>query len=249
MAESAILRAASLIKKAKYTIAFTGAGISVESGIPPFRGENGIWNRYDPKVLDLDYFYNHPYESWVVIKEIFYDFFGKAQPNDAHKVLGRFEKSGLLECVITQNIDNLHQEGGCTAVHEFHGNSQVMECTACKHNFPAGEANLKNLPVQCPLCGGLVKPGFVFFGEAIPREAYDASILAARRADICLVIGSLGEVMPASMVPHEAKRNGAVIIEINPKPSNFTASLTDIHLTGKASQIMLGLETLVNASP
>ncbi len=235
-------KAVKLINEAQYLIAFTGAGISVESGIPPFRGEDGIWSRYDPKVLDLDYFFANPYDSWVVIKEIFYDFFGKAKPNDAHKVLGRWEASGKLKSVITQNIDNLHQEGGCDVVYEFHGNSQVMECTACHHHYPASEANLDELPVSCPLCGGLVKPGFIFFGEAIPRAAYDNSLEAARNADVCLIIGSLGEVMPASMVPHEAKRNGATVIEVNPKPSNFTNSVTDIYLAGKASETMLALE-------
>ncbi len=242
MNEVSLQKAAGILKRAHYVIAFTGAGVSVESGIPPFRGENGIWNRYDPQVLDLDYFHAHPYDSWIVIKEIFYDFFGKARPNDAHKVLGRMEEAGRLKCVITQNIDNLHQEGGSRQVFEFHGNSQVMDCTICHHHFPASEANLEKLPVKCPLCGGLVKPGFVFFGEAIPGVAYENSINAARQADVCLVIGSLGEVMPAAMVPHEAKRNGATIIEINPSSSNFTHSITDIHLAGKASEVMSALE-------
>ncbi|MEA3396687.1 MAG: Sir2 family NAD-dependent protein deacetylase [Chloroflexota bacterium] len=104
-----IQQAARKIKNARRTIAFTGAGISVESGIPPFRGPDGLWSRYDPQVLDLAYFQQHPVESWQVIKEIFYDFFGKAQPNPAHESLARLEEAEILHGVITQNIDNLHQ--------------------------------------------------------------------------------------------------------------------------------------------
>jgi NAD-dependent deacetylase len=242
MEEQQLGKAANILRSSKYTIAFTGAGISVESGIPPFRGENGIWSKYDPQALDLDFFYGNPLESWKVIREIFYDYFGKARPNDAHKVLGRMEQRGLLKCVITQNIDNLHQDGGNSIVYEFHGNSQKMECTVCGYQYPASEVNFDQLPVTCPKCGGLVKPAFIFFGEAIPTDAYTGSLEAARNAEVCLVIGSLGEVMPAAMIPWEAKKSGAVIIEINPKPTNFTGSVTDIHLAANASEALLALE-------
>ena len=153
------------------------------------------------------------------------------------------EQNGLVKCVITQNIDNLHQEGGSTVVFEYHGNSQKMECTSCSHHFPASEADFDKLPVTCPKCGGLVKPAFIFFGEAIPPAAYAGSLEAARKADVCLIVGSLGEVMPAAMVPWEAKRNGATIIEINPKPTNFTGPLTDIHLVAGASEALLAIES------
>jgi NAD-dependent deacetylase len=242
MRDTQIEKAVNALKKSNYVIAFTGAGISVESGIPPFRGENGIWDKYDSEVLDLDYFHEHPEDSWKVIREIFYDYFGVAQPNDAHKVLGRMEKEGLLKCVITQNIDNLHQAGGSKLVYEFHGNSQRMVCTQCGFYFPSKEVDFQILPVICPKCEGLVKPDFTFFGESIPLDAYNGSLEAARKADVCLIIGSLGEVMPAAMVPREAKRNGATIIEINPKPTNFTGPLTDIHLVAKASEALRVLE-------
>lgn len=242
MREQQLEKAANVLRNSKYVIAFTGAGISVESGIPPFRGENGIWAKYDPQVLDLDFFHENPLESWTVIREIFYDYVGVAQPNDAHKVLGRMEQKGLLKCVITQNIDNLHQEGGSSVVYEFHGNSQRMVCTQCGHYYPSKEVDFKRLPVSCPECKGLVKPDFTFFGESIPTEAYSGSLEAARKADACMIIGSLGEVMPAAMVPWEAKRNGATIIEINPKPTNFTGPLTDIHLVAKASEALVALE-------
>ncbi|NQT77888.1 MAG: NAD-dependent deacylase [Bacteroidetes bacterium] len=233
-----IREAASKIKEARHVTAFTGAGISVESGIPPFRGENGIWNKYDPMILDIHYFMEHPAESWQVIKEIFYDFFGKAEANRAHLVLAEMEKSGLLSEVITQNIDNLHQKAGSTVVHEFHGNSRNLICTKSGELLPADHADLDALPPIHPATGGLLKPDFIFFGEGIPPEAYQASIQAARNSDIFLVIGTTGEIMPASQIPFMAKENGAYIIEVNTEESNYTSRITDIFLQGKATEIM-----------
>jgi NAD-dependent deacetylase len=103
----AIKEAASLLRSARHLVAFTGAGISVESGVPPFRGAGGLWERYDPRMLELAYFRRHPKECWTVLKEIFYDHLRQAQPNDAHRVLARWEVRGLLKAVITQNIDSV----------------------------------------------------------------------------------------------------------------------------------------------
>ncbi len=233
-----IREAASIIKDARHVTAFTGAGISVESGIPPFRGENGIWNKYDPMILDIHYFMEHPTESWKVIKEIFYDFFGKAEANRAHIVLAEMEKSGLLREVITQNIDNLHQKAGNTVVHEFHGNSRNLICIKSGELLPAAHADLDALPPIHPATGGLLKPDFIFFGEGIPRIAYDASLKAAAESDVFLVIGTTGEIMPASQIPYLAKENGATIIEVNTEESNYTSRITDIFLQGKATEMM-----------
>ena len=238
-----IQKAAELLHKSSYTTAFTGAGISVESGIPPFRGETGLWSKYDPIVLDINYFHSHPLESWKVIKEIFYDFFGKAKPNQAHKVLASMEATGVIKNIITQNIDNLHQEAGSREVYEFHGNSRELVCTKCGKRFAMGDINFDNLPVTCDACGGLVKPDFIFFGEGIPPLAYEKSLEAAQSAELFLVIGTTGEIMPASQIPIIAKNNGATIIEINIEPSNYTHSITDIFLQGKASEMMEGILT------
>ena len=244
--ESLYVEAAELLKQSKYTTAFTGAGISVESGIPPFRGATGLWSKYDPIVLDIDYFHSHPLESWKVIKEIFYDFFGKARPNKAHRVLAAMEKTGLLKNIITQNIDNLHQEAGSKEVYEFHGNSRDLVCTKCSKRFKMQEINFEQLPVSCDVCGGLVKPDFIFFGEGIPPEAYSKSLSAAENADVFLVIGTTGEIMPASQIPLMAKNNGAKIIEINTEPSNYTYHITDVFLKGKATEVMERLSMLLN---
>ncbi|BAX82041.1 SIR2 family NAD-dependent protein deacylase [Labilibaculum antarcticum] len=240
-----IQKAAELIRNSKAMIAFTGAGVSVESGIPPFRGTNGLWSRYDPQCLDLDFFHSHPKESWTAIKTIFYDFFGNAKFNEAHRVLADFEAKGILKTLVTQNIDNLHQMAGSKNVLEFHGNSQKLICPQCKKMYVPEEINLDVLPPLCVNDGFILKPDFVFFGEGIPEEAYRRSILAARKADVVLIIGTTGEVMPASMIPSEAKRAGATIIEINTEPSNYTNRITDIFLEGKASEILLELEGLI----
>ncbi|MDM8158315.1 NAD-dependent deacylase [Labilibaculum sp. K2S] len=237
--------AAELIRDSRSMIAFTGAGISVESGIPPFRGPEGLWSRYDPQCLDLDFFHSHPKESWTVIKTIFYDFFGKAEFNQAHRVLADFEAKGLLKALVTQNIDNLHQMAGSKNVLEFHGNSQKLICPHCKKIYLPQEVNLDVLPPRCVADKQILKPDFVFFGEGIPEEAYRRSIEAARKADVVLIIGTTGEVMPAAMIPTEAKRAGATIIEINTEPSNYTNNITEIFLQGKASEILLKLEDLI----
>jgi len=234
-------KAIETLKSSNQTFAFTGAGISIESGIPPFRGSTGLWSKYDPIVLDLNYFKANPKESWAVIKEIFYDFFGKAKPNDAHIALAKMEKAGMLNSVVTQNIDNLHQEAGSKTVWEFHGNSHTLECTDCTKKYKIADLNFDVLPVICPSCKGLIKPGFIFFGEGIPSVAYEKSMEEAAGADVILIIGTTGEVMPASYIPQIAKQNGVTVIEINPEESNFTQSITDIYLKATATEAMNAL--------
>lgn len=236
------------ILEAHHAIAFTGAGISVESGIPPFRGEHGIWNKYDPQTLDIDFFYQQPRRSWEVIREVFYGFFGDAKPNMAHLMLARLEQAGLLKAVITQNIDNLHQEAGSQVVIEYHGNSKTVLCTGCGHRQMATKELLSELPVLCPRCGALMKPDFVFFGEAIPSTAHFLSVEHAREADLVIVVGALGEVYPAANIPFEAKRHGAYVVEINPQRTGFTNQITDLHISMKAGEAFAQLAALMDVS-
>jgi len=240
-----LIQAARLIQNSKRCTAFTGAGISVESGIPPFRGENGIWNKYDPGILDIENFYRHPEESWVAIKEIFYDFYGAVKPNPAHLVLARWEQEGIIKGIITQNIDNLHQEAGSKTVWEFHGNYNRMICTHCGKVYIPGEHTFDRLPPRCSADGTILKPDFVFFGEMIPEKASAGAFREAELADLFILIGTTGEVAPANMIPQAAKRNKAKIIEINTSPSHYTKNITDIFLQGKAGEIMTKLDELV----
>ena len=230
-----IRKATELVRTARYLTAFTGAGISVESGIPPFRGEGGLWSRYDPRILELDYFLAHPERSWPVLREIFYRHFGTARPNKAHEVLAAWESRGLLKLLITQNIDRLHHEAGSRAVVEFHGNSRRLVCLSCGRAVEAEPSLLETLPPRCA-CGGIYKPDFVFFGEGIPASAHARAREAARRTDVMIVVGSTGEVFPAAMVPRWAAEAGAAIIEINPEPSEFTRTVSDLHLALKAAE-------------
>ena len=234
-------RAAKAIKDANRAVAFTGAGISVESGIPPFRGEDGLWSKYDPTFLNIAYFSQRPKESWILIKEIFYDFFGQAKPNAAHYALAALEQNGLIQATITQNIDNLHHEAGSKTVYEFHGTSQYLVCSTCRNRYHVSEINLNELPPLCKSCGHVLRPDFVFFGEPIPSDANTASFHEAEVADVFLLIGTTGEIMPASMIPHAAKRHGAIIIEVNPKESNYSRSITDVFIRAKATEAMARL--------
>lgn len=233
-----ITEAVNIILSSKRTTAFTGAGISVESGIPPFRGENGLWSKFDPEFLDINYFLNYPDKSWKLIKEIFYDYFGKAQPNDAHKALSKLESMGFLSSIITQNIDGLHQQAGNKNVYEFHGNSRDLICVKCAKIHKASKIDLTHLPPKCSSCGNVLKPNFIFFGESIPEPAQSNSYTETKNADVFLVIGTTGEIMPASLIPIEAKNNNKTIIEINTNPSNYTNSITDIFIQGKATEVM-----------
>lgn len=234
-------QAAQILKNAQHVTAFTGAGISVESNIPPFRGENGLWNTVDPIFIDIRYFQAKPHESWEKIKEIFYDFFGKAEPNAAHLGIAELEKQGIVKATITQNIDNLHQDAGSSVVYEYHGNSRDLVCLSCGWKTPASRLDLNLLPPLCEKCSEILKPDFIFFGEAIPEPAMSLSFQETDLADVFLVVGTTGEIMPAAQLPRIAKRNGATIIEINIEPSAYTPQITDIFLQDKATVAMTKL--------
>lgn len=230
-------QAAQWIKGSKHAIAFTGAGISVESGIPPFRGENGLWSKYNPIFLDTQYFLANPEKSWSLIKEIFYDFFGQAKPNKAHYALAEMEKLGFIKGIITQNIDNLHQFAGSKNILEFHGTSRTLTCVNCETRLGSDKL-IDKIPPRCPKCNGIMKPDFVFFGEPIPPYVHEASVKEASLSDIFILIGTTGEIMPASTIPFIAAQNGAKFIEINIEKSKYTDTIVDIFLQGKASEAL-----------
>ena len=245
-----INKAAKLILSSKSITAFSGAGISVESGIPPFRGEGGLWSKYDPIILDLDYYLDKTDLSWPIIKELFYDFFGNAKPNTAHKTLANWEKAGLIKEIITQNIDSLHQLAGSNNVHEFHGTAASFICTKCNRVYNTQVITISDKAPRCQNsnCKSILKPNFIFFGEGIPPKAYKASLDAANKSDLFIVIGTTGEIMPASQIPILAKRNGAKIIEINTNSSSYTNTITDIFLRGKATAVFKELNEAIYPS-
>ncbi len=245
MIEGDIGKAALSIRNSGYTVAFTGAGISVESGIPPFRGPEGLWAKYDPSLIEISRFYSNPELSWGMIREVFYDFIGKAKPNAAHYAVADLEKKGYIHSIITQNIDNLHQEAGSKNVYEYHGTTKKLRCVNCHRQFLRDEISLEELPPRCPVCKGVLKPEFVFFGEPIPDDVNRTSFYEARKAQIMLIVGTTGEIMPASLIPYTAKDSGCEIIEVNVSRTVYTDKITDIFLPGRATEILARLAELI----
>lgn len=243
--KSLLEQAASAIVGSDLAVALTGAGISVESGIPDFRSAGGLWTRYDPaEYATIDSFLQKPEKVWLMLREL-EDVILDARPNEAHVGLAELERMGHLHCVITQNIDNLHQAGGTVNVIEYHGNGSTLSCLWCHAGYAAAEKRGSN-PPRCN-CGRILKPDVVLFGEAIPTEALTLSFDLASRAGALLVIGTSATVSPANTIPSIAKRNGAVVIEINMERTHLTDSTTDIFIRGGAGRIVKAIVAEVKA--
>jgi NAD-dependent deacetylase len=231
-----ITRAAQVICQSKKTVALTGAGISVESGIPDFRSPGGLWERFDPiEYATIEAFQADPEKVWKMFEEVSV-LLDQARPNPAHTGLGQLQEMGLLHTIITQNIDNLHQEAGAPRVIEYHGNAKTLSCLRCKQRYNANEIEGQG-PPKCD-CGKILKPNVVFFGEPIPVTVLQESHDLASDCSALLVLGTSGEVAPANTIPQTAKMSGATVIEINVEPTVLTDYLTDIFLQGKASEVV-----------
>lgn len=236
--EKRIQKAANTIASAKNAAAMTGAGISVESGIPPFRGKGGVWERIDPmEFAHIDALTQNPAKVWEILIKEMASLVGQAQPNDAHKGLAQLERRGHLKTIITQNIDGLHQKAGNTDVIEFHGTFARVRCMQCDLRRETDAVDLEVIPPRCE-CGGIFRPDCVFFGEMLPDHELMRSAQVSHECDLMLVIGTSAIVQPAASIPLTAKAAGATIIEINPEPTPLTAEITDILLKGKAGDIM-----------
>lgn len=228
-----IKKVADIIKKSKYAIVFTGAGISVESGIPPFTGAGGLWERYDPKFIELDFFYSNPKKSWEEMRKIFFNSMGQAKPNKAHIVISELEKQGFIQGVITQNIDNLHKTAGSKNVVEFHGTINSLICIKCQKKYNTQNTDISVDIPKCS-CGGILKPDFVFYGEGINQDNYEKSNTMINKSDLVIIVGTAGQVMPAGYLPFISKNNGAIIIEVNTLKSYYTDKITDYYFNIKS---------------
>lgn len=232
-----IQRAAEMLAAATKVAALTGAGVSVESGIPAFRGSQGLWEKYDPMdFASIESFRADPGRVWGMLAELDGVISG-ARPNAAHLAMARLEAMGKLHTLVTQNIDGLHQAAGSARVVEFHGNGAQFRCLSCHGLFERDQVDFRALPPRCQ-CGGLIKPDVVFFGEPIPERQAMEAFNAAQNCQAMLVVGTSAVVAPASMLPGLAKRHGAKIIEVNMEPTGLTGNLADISLMGGAGQIM-----------
>ena len=227
---------AALLNRHSRPVALTGAGISVESGIPDFRSPGGLWSRYDPReYATIQAFRRNPAKVWQLIGDMD-RMITAARPNPAHFALAELEAQGKLLGVITQNVDNLHQAAGSVNVIEYHGNAHRFVCLNCKGSWPREALDFNETPLYC-YCGRLIKPDVVFFGEPIPEEAmYKANALALS-SDLLLIIGSSMEVAPANMLPQVAKSTGAIIVENNLEHTRMSRVLTDYFLPGQAGKV------------
>jgi len=225
-----ISRAAGDIRSASHVVALTGAGLSVESGIPPFRGKGGLWEKIDPmEYAHIDAFIENPEKVWDVLIREMKTVVDAAKPNPGHLGLAELERLGFLKAIITQNVDGLHQAAGSSDVIEFHGNFAWQRCMTCDGRIRTREIDLSSLPPRCA-CGGVYRPDCVFFGELIPPQHLSRSRREAAGCDLMLVLGTSATVEPAATIPYLAKSAGAKIIEINPEPTPLTESICDYRI-------------------
>jgi len=217
----------------------TGAGVSAASGVPTFRGQNGLWKKYRPEELaNPQAFRTHPEVVWEwyswrrqLIRQV--------HPNAAHYALVELEKMVSTFTLMTQNVDNLHQLSGSINVIELHGNIMKNKCFSC--NQPSTEdIHLGSGLPRCKLCDGLIRPDVVWFGESLPMEALKKAQLAAMECDVFLAVGTSAVVEPAASLPYLAKANGAYLVEINTEETPLS-SKTDLFLAGAAEQILFEL--------
>lgn len=238
-----IEEAVRLIARSRFMIAFTGAGISAESGVPTFRGFNGLWRKYRPEELATpEAFRRDPQTVWEFYRWRM-NLIRKAKPNRAHHALAELERMGIIKAVITQNVDDLHREAGTENLIELHGNIFRIRCTSCGYRENLKESGRldgflveRDLP-RCPECGSLLRPDVVWFGEPLPGKVLNEAFRLAEKADLILVIGTSGVVYPAAYIPRIVKENGGSVIEINTEESGITP-FAEIFLRGRAGEVM-----------
>jgi NAD-dependent deacetylase len=243
--EDLVERAAELVGTCGPVVVFTGAGVSTESGIPDFRSPTGIWARYDPDEFSYPNFLRSPagrQRYWALGRELYASVRG-AQPNAAHRAIVALEAMGRLDCVITQNIDNLHQRAGTSPerVIELHGNATRARCLGCGAVFARDEIQARleagEAVPECRACGGIIKPNTVLFGEPMPVRETRLAEARARAAGCFVVVGSSLVVYPAAYMPLYAKEAGArlVIVNLSPTPIDH---LADVVIAGRAGEVM-----------
>lgn len=222
---------------AERVVALTGAGVSAESGVPTFRGEDGIWKKFRPEELaNFDAFVRNPGLVWEWYRHR-KQIIGTIQPNAGHYALAELEKRFGRFTLVTQNIDNLHRRAGSTTVHELHGNIERNYCISCGRRFTNEEILWKEGVPRCDACNGLIRPDVVWFGELLPEDQWAAAEAAAREAEIFFSIGTSAIVYPAASLPVIARRSGAYLVEINPEPTPLTDA-ADEFLAGKSGEIL-----------
>jgi NAD-dependent deacetylase len=226
------------LRKSESIVFFTGAGISSESGIPTFRGKDGIWNKLKPEELaNFNAFIRNPEMVWEWYnhrKKIIHE----AQPNAAHLTIAETQNHFKNVTVVTQNIDNLHRRAGSNTVFELHGNIERNFCINCKKYYNEELDFSKGVP-KCE-CGGLIRPDVVWFGEYLPEDQFLGGEKAAISSDVFFVVGTSAVVYPAAGLVYTAKQSGATIVEVNLEETPLS-SIADYSYFGKAGEILHGV--------
>jgi NAD-dependent deacetylase len=250
--EGMIKKAAKDLADSGYAIALTGAGISTESGIPDFRGPSGVWTKNPERerraYRSYEMFLEDPKAFWVerlTTPSLLGDL-AASKPNKGHFALAELESIGMLKCVITQNVDALHEKAGSQNLLEYHGNALKLRCISCSARFPRSQFDLMKmmeedkLPPLCPQCGGVIKTDGVAFGEPIPSYVAQRSMEEAQKCDLMLICGTSAVVYPFANLPRLAKHRGkAIIIEINAEPTPLTQEgISNYLIQGKTGEIL-----------
>jgi len=237
-------QAAECLVRARYVIALTGAGLSVESGIPPFRGPGGLWTKHgEPPMDGYERFLRDPKKAWEdrlnpagPMREL-WEALNSARPNPGHEALVALEELGILKCTITQNVDNLHRTAGSTRLLEIHGNATLIRCINCVARYEREEIDFAELPPRCPRCRGILKSDTVSFGEPIPSDVLAGCSDEAERADCMIVAGTSATVYPAAQFPISIHERGGDLLEVNPYESEITA-FCRLALRGPAGELL-----------
>ena len=231
-----LAQARDWLAEARSIAVLTGAGISAESGIPTFRGPGGLWNNRRPEDLATpEAFARDPKLAWG-----WYDWrrqrVAAAQPNPGHAALAELERRVPRFTLITQNVDGLHRAAGSRNVIELHGNLWRLRCVVCARELENRDVPLPEIPPRCS-CGGLLRPGVVWFGEALPPDAMQQAARAAAGCDLFLLCGTSAVVYPAASLPERALAAGAKVVEINIEPTPFS-DVAHLSLRGKSGEVL-----------
>jgi NAD-dependent deacetylase len=223
------------VRQARRIVFSTGAGISAESGVPTFRGKDGIWSKLRPEELaSVDGFLSNPQLVWEWYRYR-RELMSAVEPNPGHFAIAGFQKRFPGTLVITQNVDGLHARAGATGILELHGNITKNKCFQCQKPY-VGEINIDQELPKCS-CGGMIRPDVVWFGEMLPSDVIDAAFQAAGEADLFFSVGTSALVQPAASLPLEALRQGAFVVEVNIEPTALTPSAS-FFLQGKSGEIL-----------
>ena len=239
------------LAEADHVAVLTGAGISAESGVPTFRDEDGLWEKFDPQELaNVEAFLDNPelVQGWYRHRR---QLVTEATPNDGHRALADLEAHVPGLTVITQNVDDLHNRAGSSTVIELHGNITRNYCMDCERPAEADTVDAAiqdGHPARCADCNGLIRPDVVWFGERLPPDAVERADAATTRADIFLSIGTSAVVYPAAQFPLEARANGAYVAEVNPDRTGITDEV-DESIRGPAGEVLPALRDAVAARP